>query len=204
MKRALWVASFVLALAGVAAAQTIDRPAPVVMFQHGSTINLFTGAATTPSMAAAIGGAGVGWELTPRFAIEGSGQWLDWNSSRRGFGASLAAQLGVAGTRKLMPFVSGGVGLYHAEFDNPYLGGIPAFYARRLTNGAMTGSIARFTDPTVVFGGGINTFVSRHWALRPDVQEVAVLRDAQAYWMTTFAFHVAYHFEEHPITPRLR
>ena len=64
MKRALWAASFVLALGGVAAAQTVSPPPPMVMFQHGSTINLFTGAATTPSMTAAIGGAGVGWELT--------------------------------------------------------------------------------------------------------------------------------------------
>jgi hypothetical protein len=46
--------------------------------------------------------------------------------------------------------------------------------------------------------------VTRHWALRPEVQETAVLRDARSYWMTTFAFHVAYHFEDHPITPRMR
>jgi len=205
MKRALWAASFVLALTGAAAAQDVKKPQPLVMFTHGSTINLFTGAATAtaPSMTAAIGGAGVGWELTPRFALEGSGQWLDWNSNRHGFAASLAAQAGFAGGRTLMPFVTGGVGLYHVEFDQPGLG-MPGFYARRMTTGSRTGTIASFTDPTVILGGGVNTFVSRHWALRPEVQETAVVRDARSYWMTVFAFHVAYHFEEHPITPRAR
>ena len=203
MKRALWAASFVLALTGVAAAQGVKKPQPLVMFTHGSTINLFTGATTAPSMTAAIGGAGVGWEITPRFAIEGSGQWLDWNSDRHGFAASLAAQAGLAGGRTLMPFVTAGVGLYHVEFDRPDLG-MPGFYERRMIGGPRAGTIARFTDPTVIVGGGVNTFVSRHWAIRPDVQEIAVLRDARAYWMTAFALHVAYHFEEHPITPRAR
>jgi len=203
MRRALWTALLVLGVTATAAAQKVTEPQPVVMFEHGSSINLFTGAATAPSTNAAIGGAGVGWELTPRFAIEGSGQWLDWNSDRHGFAAAVAAQAGFAGTRTLMPFVTGGVGLYHVEFDHPNLG-MPDFYARRMVSGPQMGTIARFTDPTVLFGGGVNTFVSRHWAIRPDVQEIAVLRDARAYWMTTFAFHVAYHFEEHPITPRGR
>jgi hypothetical protein len=94
------------------------------------------------------------------------------------------------------------VGLYYVEFEHPELG-MPGFYGRRTTS-AQAGTLARFTDPTVIVGGGVNTFVSRHWALRPEVQETAVLRDARSYWMTTFAFHVAYHFEDHPITPRMR
>jgi len=202
MKRALWAVSFVLTFTGLAAAQKVQQPPPVVMFTHGSTIDFFTGAATAPSTTAAIGGAGVGWELTPRFTIEGSGQWLEWSSSRHGFTAALTGQAGFAGSRTLMPFVTAGVGLYYVEFEHPELG-MPGFYGRRTTS-AQAGTLARFTDPTVIVGGGVNTFVSRHWALRPEVQETAVLRDARSYWMTTFAFHVSYHFEDHPITPRMR
>jgi hypothetical protein len=203
MKRALWAALCLLAFTGVAVAQTVRTPAPMVMFEHGSTIDLFTGAATAASTTGAIAGGGVGWELTPRFTIEGSGQWLEWSSSQHGFSAALAAEAGLSGSRALMPFVTAGAGLYHVDFDRPDLG-MPAFYARRVIDRSSAGTVAHFTDPTLIVAGGVNTFVSRHWAIRPEVRETTALRDARSYWMTTFAFHVAYHFEDHPITPRAR
>jgi hypothetical protein len=103
-----------------------------------------------------------------------------------------------------MPFLTGGIGLYRASFAR--IGStMPAFYARRITTDGMAmGTTATFTDPTVVFGSGVNAFVSRHWAIRPDVREMVVLRNSRSYFVTAVAVHVAYHFEDHPVTPKVR
>ena len=197
----LWCGAMVLVMTATVAAQTPRSP---VMFTHGSTVNLFAGAATAaPSRTAAIGGGAVGWELTPRFAIEGSGEWMEWGSGSHGFGTAITAQQGLAGGHDLMPFVMGGVGLYHAEFDRPGRA-MPGFYSRRMTDPSRFETTAAFTDPTVVFGGGVNAFLNRHWAIRPDVREMVVLRDSRSYFVTTVAVHVAYHFEDHPVTPTVR
>ena len=82
---------------------------------------------------------------------------------------------------------------------------MPDFYNRRMMmNSSRVGTTAGFTDPTVVFGGGVNAFVNRHWAIRPDVLEIVVLRNSRSYFVTAFAIHVAYHFEDHPVTPKVR
>ena len=57
---------------------------------------------------------------------------------------------------------------------------------------------------TAVLAGGVNAFLNRHWAIRPDVQEIVVLRRSRSYVVTAVAFHVAYHFEDHPVTPMAR
>ena len=203
-RKCWWSGAFmVLVVTATAAAQT---PRPTVMFRNGSTVNLFAGAATapTPSRPAAIGGGAVGWDLTPRFAIEGSGEWMEWGSGSHGFAAAMTAQAGLAGGRDLMPFVTGGIGLYHASFDRPGAR-MPDFYNRRMMmNSSRVGTTAGFTDPTVVFGGGVNAFVNRHWAIRPDVREMVVLRNSRSHFVTALAVHVAYHFEDHPVTPKVR
>ena len=56
-----------------------------------------------------------------------------------------------------------------------------------------------FTDPTVVCGGGVSLFLNQHWTVRPDVHEIVVIREARSHLVTTFAIHVAYHVEDHPI-----
>ena len=58
-----------------------------------------------------------------------------------------------------------------------------------------------FTDPSVLGGGGVNMFVSRHWTLRPEIVTIAVLRDSRNFVVTTAAVRLAYHFEDHPVTP---
>ena len=191
----------VLAIVVTAAAQT---PRPTTMsFRKGSTVNLFTGAAADTSRTGLIGGGAVGWELTPRFAVEGSGEWTEWGTGSRGFAAALTAMTGIAGSRTFMPFVTGGVGLYRASFGR--LGAdMPGFYVRRMTDMPPIARTAAFTDPSVVFGGGVNAFVNRHWAVRPDIREMLVFRDSRSRLVTTIAVHVAYHFEDHPITPRVR
>ena len=207
-RRCCWSSTLiVLVVAAAATAQTprkVQPPPPPTMWHHGSTLNLFAGSATAPSRRAAIGGGAVGWELKPRFAVEGSGEWMEWGTGSHGFAAAITAQTGLAGPRPVMPFLTGGIGLYRASFDR--IGTpTPAFYARRIAmDGAGMGTTATFTDPTVVFGGGVNAFVSRHWAIRPDVREMVVLRNSRSYFVTAFAIHVAYHFEDHPITPKAR
>jgi hypothetical protein len=33
---------------------------------------------------------------------------------------------------------------------------------------------------------------------------MVVLRNSRSYFVTAFAIHVAYHFEDHPVTPKVR
>ena len=207
-RRYSWVSALiVLVVAAAATAQTpqkVQPPPPTTMWQHGSTLNLFAGAAAAPSHRGAIGGGAVGWEVKPRFALEGSGEWMEWGAGSHAFAAAITAQTGLAGPRPVMPFLTGGIGLYRASFDR--LGtAMPAFYGRRMSiDGVRMGTTATFTDPTLVFGGGVNAFINRHWAIRPDVREMVVLRDSHSYFVTAFAVHVAYHFEDHPVTPKVR
>jgi hypothetical protein len=203
-----WVSALiVLVVAAAATAQTsqkVQPPPPSTMWRHGSTLNLFAGAAAAPSRRAAIGGGAFGWELKPRFALEGSGEWMEWGAGSHAFAAAITAQTGLAGPRPVMPFLTGGIGLYRASFDR--LGtAMPGFYGRRMRmDGARVGTTAAFTDPAIVFGGGVNAFLNRHWAVRPDVHEIVVLRNARSYVMTAFAIHVAYHFEDHSVSPTVR
>lgn len=208
MTRKCWWSSalIVLVVATAATAQTTQKiqPPPSTMWQHGSTLNLFGGAASAPSHRGATGGGAFGWELKPRFAVEGSGEWMEWGAGSHAFAAAITVQTGLAGPRPLMPFLTGGIGLYRASFDR--MGSsMPAFYARRITMAGMgMGTTTTFTDPTVVFGGGVSAFLSRHWAIRPDVREMVVLRNSRSHFVTALAVHLAYHFEDHPVTPKVR
>jgi hypothetical protein len=94
-----------------------------------------------------------------------------------------------------VPFVTAGVGLYRASFDAA-AGSIPDFYRRRM---AMRmdgpGIMSTFTDPSVVLGGGMNLFVTRHVAIRPDVETMIVMRNSASHMVTAIVVHMAYHFE---------
>lgn len=79
---------------------------------------------------------------------------------------------------------------------------MPEFYSRRVS-GTDPGLTApkTLTDPAFLFGGGVNFQLSRHLALRPDVEVMMVFDDSHNYWVTGVAVHFAYHFEDHPVTP---
>jgi len=47
-------------------------------------------------------------------------------------------------------------------------------------------------------------YLSRHWALRPAVLATLVLRESRRFVVTTGAIRLAYHFEDHPVTPSTR
>ena len=182
--------------------QTTTAP-PGNMWSHGTTLNVFGGGAATSGDRAAVGGGAFGWEIKPWLAIEGSGMWLDWGQGAHAFAPSLIAQVGINTPRPFVPFLAGGVGLYHASF-NRLDSGMPGFYQRRMMGMSSLGRTITFTDPSLVGGGGVNVFLSRHWTLRPEVVATIVLRDSRSVVVTTGVVRVGYHFEEHPVEPNVR
>jgi hypothetical protein len=127
--------------------------------------------------------------------------WFDRGSTADAFSAALTAHVNLLTPRSVVPFVAGGVGLYRASFD-AVDDSMPDFYRRRLDSDS--GTTRTFTDPSFVVGGGVNVFTSRHWSIRPSVDATIVFRDSESYVVTVAAVGVAYHFEDHPITPARR
>jgi Outer membrane protein beta-barrel domain len=201
-------ALLVLAASATAAAQPTQAAYPP---GHGTTLNGFGGVATASSEPGALFGGAVGWEITPWFGIEGNASWLDRPAGEEGFTAAASALVNLTGRQTVVPFVKGGFGLYRASFaDADHV--TPEFYRQRLGEGGSSlatpqaftdpsGTRQTFTDPAFVAGGGLNLFLSRHVALRPQIEAIIVTRDSRSHVVTAFTLHLAYHFEEHPITP---
>ena len=170
-------------------------------WSHGTTLNVFGGGAVSAKDNAPAAGGAFGWELTPRFALEGSGAWIDWGQPSHAFTATMTAHVAVLTPRPLVPFLAAGMGVYHASF-NAIGANMPSFYRRRLPDLAFAaGQTMAFTDPSLVGGGGIEMFLSRHWTIRPEVMTNVVMRDSRRFVATTGVVRLAYHFEDHPITP---
>jgi hypothetical protein len=159
------------------------------------------GAATASSDTGPTVALTLGWEITPRLGIEGTGAWLDRHDGADAFSGAILFQTSVLRPRPSAPFVEGGFGLYRASFDLTR-STIPSFYADRITASRVTGVTTNtFTDPALFVGAGYNAFVSRHIAIRPQVEATIVMRNSQTYVVTSVAIRAAYHFEDHPITP---
>ena len=198
------VVGLLVAAASASAQGTPPPPPPRTvpagnMWSRGTTLNALGGAAATPGDRAAIAGGAIGWEIKPWFALEGGGAWLDWGRGAHAFAPSMAAHVALPTPRPFVPFLAGGVGLYHASFDR-FDRAMPRFYARRMMDMTGHGVTVGFTDPSVVGGGGVSVFLSRHWSVRPEVLATVVLRDARSVVVTTGGVRLAYHFEEHPVT----
>jgi hypothetical protein len=168
------------------------------MWSHGTTVDVFAGVAAASSRGGALAGGAAGWEITPRFGLEGRMAWFDRPARAEAFAAALAARANLMSARTAVPFVKGGVGLYRASFEAAD-GNMPDFYRRRL--GPGFGLSRTFTDPSFVVGGGVSVFTSRHWAVRPEIEATVVRRQSRSYVVTAVTMGVAYHFEEHPVTP---
>lgn len=170
---------------------------PATMWRHGTTLNVFGGMARSIDTGPLAGGA-LGWEVTPRIAIEGSGTWFEWGHGSHGFGAAMLALVPLRRSRPVVPFLAGGAGLHRAWYEAADAR-MPEFYHRRISDrpGGFSGTTV-FTDPSLVFGGGVALFVSPHIAIRPDVNATVVMRSSHARVMATAAVHLAYHFEDHP------
>ena len=185
------------AMAGTAGAQTDIRPDE---WSRGTTLIGFAGVAGDSEHVGPVLGGAVGWELTRRFAIEGSGSWLDFGHSANAFAGAMKFRTRLFGRGTLDPFVEGGVGLYRAWYGADATG-IPRFHARRMGTQPVPGVGATFTDPTLLAGGGVNIFVNRRFALRPELEATFVLRNGRAHTVTSLGVQAVYHFEEHPVTP---
>lgn len=186
------------ALGGLASAQ----PALPQDWERGTTMTGFAGVATDSSGSAPVLGGSLGWEVTPRLALEGSGSWLDFGHGASAFAGDLRVRTRLWGRRHIDPFAEAGIGLYRASYDARHAPDVPSFYRRRMPAGLPeTLSIRTFTDPTVVLGAGLNVYLHRHLALRPDVGATIVMRGGRTHVVRTVAVHAVVHFEDHPVTP---
>ena len=193
-----------LMTAATASAQGPPPPEPATippgnMWSHGTTLNVFTGGALGGDDRASIRGAAVGWEIRPWFALESGATWIEWDKNAHGFTPAITAQVGLPTERRAVPFVTGGVGLYHVSFDRMDVA-MPQFYRERMTTMNLVGNKVTFTDPSIVGGGGVNVFLTRKWTIRPEVLATIALRDSRSFVVTTAALRLGYHFEGHPVT----
>src|SRR5262245_15626735 len=127
------VAVFAIA---VAAAHAQDVPSDH-QWTHGTSLSGFAGAATASSETGAMVGGAIGWEITPRIGIEGSGSWLDRTHDADATTASLKGVVNLLSPHAVVPFLAGGIGMYHATFDRAR-SVMPDFYSRRAFDPAGT------------------------------------------------------------------
>jgi Outer membrane protein beta-barrel domain len=181
-----------------AAAQTLPSGAD---WTHGTTVNLFGGTSTDSSSTGPFLGGGVGWEIKPTLAIEGSMGWIDRpGQDTSAYNAGLKALISFPGESRFAPFLAGGFGLYRASFGAG--SEMPEFYSHRVSSeNTALNRPNTFTDPAFIFGGGLNIYLNRHLAIRPDVELMIVRADSQSHYVTGVAVRFAYHFEDHPVTP---
>jgi hypothetical protein len=171
---------------------------PDHQWSHGTTLDVFGGSAVAPSAETrGTMGAAFGWEFNHRISVEGSGTWLLARREDEGFAAELKALANLTRPNRLVPFLGAGVGLYRASFDATQAG-LPDFYQQRSTGSAFA-TRRTFTDPTLVFAGGVNIFTGAHFSIRPDVSVRLVTRHSDTYAVTIAAVHVTYHFEVHDV-----
>jgi hypothetical protein len=194
--RVLLVSAASLAVAASAWAQVAPR---VDDWHHATTVSGFAGAAVASSSTGSMLGGTAGWEITPALAIEGSGAWASFDHGASGFSGALQVRRRLGGRRSIDPFVQAGVGVYRASFG-PDDSVMPDFYRQRVTR-RISEMGTTFHDPTVLAGGGLSVFISRHVAVRPVVQALVAFRDRRHLVMTSVAVHAVYHFENHPVTP---
>lgn len=189
----------VVALAALASAQEPTQDT----WAHGTTLNASVGVASDPTAGAVTGGGAIGWQMTPALSFEGTGTWINSESSSPWFSAALKVQTRLAHAAGANPFVEGGIGLYQASFDAGQAT-VPEFYRKRINDPAGSMMSHSFTDPSVVFGGGFNLVATRHVAFRPTVEVTVVLRNNDTYTTTAGVVRFAYLFESHPVTPTRR
>jgi hypothetical protein len=180
------------------------QPAPSLPYEpptRCSSLSVFGGVATADAdTGALIGGAG-GWQANRWFGLEGNAAWFDRSGSETGFSAALAVHVSLMGRQLAVPFLKTGLGLYHASvaLDDE---DAPMFYRGRF-HSDDTRMMARqsFTDPAFIAGGGVDIFLTRQMAIRPEAEVMFVVHEGDSRPMGVFAVHLAYHFEDHPVTP---
>lgn len=189
-----------LALGGVmflalpASAQSL----PAHRWSHCTTLHAFMGPAFASGEARPTFGGAVGWGITNRVELEGTGAWILPRNRDEAFAAELKLLANLTRPRRVVPFVGGGIGLYRSSFDRAR-GPMPDFYQRR-GMGPSLGSSASFTDPSFVLAGGANFFTGPHLSIRPDLSARFVTRESHTYGVTMATVYVTYHFGKHDVT----
>jgi hypothetical protein len=192
----VWPVVCAVLISSAPAAAQSDQPD----WSRGTTLSGFAGGSGDSTRTGPAFGGAVGWEITPRLAIDGVGTWSELRDGADTFAGTMRLRVRIAGHRSVDPFVHGGVGLYRAMFADAS-DEMPEFYRRRLTSTGFSG--ATFTDPTLVAGGGVSIFLKRWFALRPEAEMTFVMRDG-THVVTSLFLHAVFHFEEHPVTPARR
>jgi hypothetical protein len=169
-------------------------------FRHATTLGISGGAAVDGEQAGAAAGALLGWQLSPRLAIEGFGRWFNRDHDSSAFAAAFTVQANVVSAGTTGMFVTGGFGMYYVDFGPAAMTSMPDFYRRRMSEEHAPVSGRSFTDPAIVAGGGVQFAVSRHVILRPYIDATIVPAQSRYHVVTTFAVSLAYRFEQHPVT----
>ena len=192
-----------LALSGASvSAQTSDREA--VDFRHATTLGISGGGAVDGEQAGPAAGVLVGWQLSPRLAVEGFGRWFARDHDSSAFAAAFTVQANVVSAGTTAMFVTGGFGMYYVDFGPSSMPAMPEFYRRRMSDAHAPVSGRSFTDPAIVAGGGFQFSVSRHVIVRPSIDTTIVPAQSRYHFVTTFAVSLAYRFEQHPVTAARR
>ena len=169
-------------------------------WRYGTTLAGFVGAASPSSVTGVAAGAALGWEITPHFTLEGRGIWFDAGHRADAFTALLGARVPLLPARPVVPFLSAGAGVYRATFES-MSSAIPHLYQRRMMSESAGFQGRTFDDFVVALGGGVDVFLARHLALRPEVTVLLVTTRAYTRTVPVYGLQLAYHFESHPITP---
>jgi hypothetical protein len=191
------LAALVAWLAARPAAAQGQAPPPE-NWTRGTMLNLFAGAGADSTRAGGVFGGSVGWEVTRRLAVEGTGTWLTRGPGADAFAGDVAVLAHFRAPTRLVPFLKGGFGLYRASFD-PTRSEMPAFYRDRVVENPLFPHHAVFTDPSFVAGGGITAWLTERISLRPEVEAKIVTRGGHAHPFTAAVLRVGYHFQDHPV-----
>jgi hypothetical protein len=168
---------------------------------HCTSLSLFGGAATPESASGALLGGTIGWQLNSRVGLEGNVMWLDRPDSETGFSAAFSTHVNFRNGATVAPYLTGGVGIYHAAVDMND-DAAPRFYADRvMMTDDNPGMRRTFTDLSLITGGGVAFFLSPQLALRPQADVMFVVADDDTRVVPVFTLHLVYHFRDHPITP---
>ena len=82
-----------------------------------TSLSVFGGVATAESTAGGVLGGAAGWQISPRFALEGNAFWLDRPGSETGFSAALNSHVNLVRRHTAVPFLTAGIGVYPINTD---------------------------------------------------------------------------------------
>jgi hypothetical protein len=171
-------------------------------WRKGTALSVFGGAASATGGTNAAAGGAIGWELTPYLTFEAGGTWMP-GGDLDAFAGLFGARVHLLSRRTAVPFVSGAIGVHHTTVAlNDQA---PMFYRRRMRfdmrdDQGRLKTTQTFDDAVYAFGAGVDVYLRRHLSLRPDLR-VLLVHDGGTRAVALYGVHLAYHFEEHPITP---